>query len=712
MQDSLFSSQWYRVAKLRPRVRSNVVTHRHYYRRAVWYIVGAKSNKTHLRINASAFFLFTQFDGERTVDSVWQSALAVLNDDAPSQGEVIELLGLLFESAMVDFQRETDVDRLFESHRRKQSQDAKSRYWNPLFLRFSVFNPDRLAGRLLPWFKWAFTRAAFNLWLSLMLMSVVAATYAWGDIARELSSGLVSPGNLVILWVVFPVMKLLHELGHAVAVKRWGGEVNELGIALLVLVPVPFVDASDSASFSGKYRRMAVAGAGVVVETTLASLGLFVWLLVEPGLVRDVAFNVLLTGSVSSLLFNGNPLLKFDGYYVFSDFLEIPNLATRSSRYLLYLIKRYGFGVQEKSPVTADGEKAWFAAYGLLATAYRLSLTTGICLFVASHYFFVGVCLAIWALIMQIGLPIWRAGKFLVADSHLQQSRLRANLVAAAFAVAAIGLLFYVPVPNTTQVRGVVWPVDEAMVRTAADCFVEQVLVPNGTEVDAGTELVRCDSSLLEAEVDNLRAEQLAARAALYSTRDRVERSVKQGELDTATELLANAEAKLAKSTLTGSTHGVFFAPESTNLAGSYFAQGKLVGYVLNESNLSIRTMLQQDRVALLGDNLGDVEVRLLRAPERVLPSTVLRKVPAATDHLVTPALGAKGGGELALSPEDTDGSNLNQPAFEVELQLPDEFRDSLVGEAVAVQFDHGSASVAELAYRQLRLLLLRRLNV
>ena len=712
MDQGLFSNQWYRVANLCPRVRSNAVTHRHYYRGEPWYIIGAKSSKSHLRVNKSAFYIFTQFDGERTVEAIWKSALSVLKDDAPSQDEVIQLLSSLFDKALIDFQRLTDVDQLFDNHRRKKVQEAKSRYWNPLFLRFSLFDPDRLAQKLLPLCSWVFNRIGLYSWILLLLICGVLVSYSWSDLSDQLGANLVSPTNLAILWFVFPLMKLLHELAHAIAVKRWGGEVHEFGISLLVLLPVPYVDASDSASFGNKYRRMVVAGAGIITESTLACLGLLVWIFVEPGLIREIAFNVMLTGSVSSILFNGNPLLKFDSYYVLSDAIEIPSLASRSNRYLKYLVKRYLFGVQATSPVTAVGERRWFVGYGLLAMGYRLVLTITIALFIASQYFFIGVALAIWALVMQVGVPILRGLKYLVKDASLNQKRLRANAVSLSFATIIIAGLFFVPVPNATQVRGVVWPLDEAMIRIGTDCFVDEVMISNGDIVDVGANLVKCDVTLLQAEVANLRAEQMAARASLYAAKNQVERGLKQTEIDTVTELLSKSEKKFAKTVLQSPLPGVIFAPKSANLVGNHLKQGDLFGYVLSDNNISIRTMLEQERVALLGDQIDKVEVRMVRAPEEVLPSKILRKVPAATERLVTPALGIKGGGDLILSSDDVDGLNLDQPAFEFELQLPTAFQHSLVGEAVEVRFDHGSDSFASLVYRQLQLLLLRRFNV
>ncbi|MFK7916180.1 MAG: hypothetical protein AB8B93_19870 [Pseudomonadales bacterium] len=708
----MFSSHWYRVASLTPRLRANVVTHRHSYRGETWYVIGTKTSQAHTRVNSAAFHLFSQFSGERTVESIWESSVAALAEDAPSQDEVVSLLGELFDNGLLDFQKQSDVDQLFDNLSTNRSQQSKSRYWNPLFLRFNVFDPDRLAQRVLPGVSWLFGRRTVYLWLLLCLLSVVLSAYAWGELTQTLRNDLRSSSSLLIIWFVFPIMKLLHEMAHALAVKRWGGEVHEFGVALLILLPVPYVDASDSASFANKYRRMAVAGAGIMVESTLACLGLLVWLAVEPGLVRDVAFNIMLTGSVSCLLFNGNPLLKFDSYYVLSDAIEIPSLASRSSRYLLYLIQRYGFGIDSKSPVTAKGERRWFVGYGLAALSYRLSLTFGICLFVAGEYFFIGVALAIWAATAQLLLPILKGLKFLVTDARLQRHRLRAQGLSAVTIGLGFAFLFLVQLPHVSHARGVVWPVDEAMVRPATDCIVEAVLVPSGAGVAPGEELIRCDNELLKAEDSRLRAEHMAARATLYSTRDRVERSLAQSEIDTTAELLAKAEQQLARTTLATQLGGRLFIPDADNLAGRFFEQGALIGYVLGDDNVSIRTMLQQEEAVLFGDALQGVEVMMLTRPDRPFASEIVRRVPAATERVVTAALATTGGGDLLVRSGDGQELRLQQPAFELEIALPAEFRRSLIGEAVQVRFDYGRESIGAQLYRQVQLLLLRRFSV
>src|SRR5690606_4557892 len=183
--------------------------------------------------------------------------------------------------------------------------------------------------------------------------------------------------------------------------------VHEMGVMLLVMMPAPYVDASSATSFSGKWRRIVVSGAGIMVGFGLAAAAMILWTQMEPGLARAAAFNVMLIGSISTLLFNGNPLLRYDAFYILSDWIEIPNLASRANRYVLYLIQHYLLGIESaENPVTAPGEARWFLFYAVASWIYRMFLTFAIALLVATKLFWVGTALAIFFLFSSLILPL------------------------------------------------------------------------------------------------------------------------------------------------------------------------------------------------------------------------------------------------------------------------------------------------------------------
>ena len=253
--------------------------------------------------------------------------------------------------------------------------------------------------------------------------AVLAASH-WTDLTENIADRVLAPQNLLLLWFVYPVVKVFHELGHAYAVRKWGGEVHDIGIMLLVFTPVPYVDASAASGFRDKRHRMVVGAIGIAVELFLGSLALFVWLNVEPGVVSAIAYNVMLISGVSTLLFNGNPLLRFDGYYVFSDAIEVPNLGARSNRYLGYLFQRYVLRIKDAiSPADTRGERSWMMAYGIASFVYRVFIMFVIIMFIAGKFFFVGVLLAIWAIATQVFMPIGKSVSFLFTNPALGRQR-------------------------------------------------------------------------------------------------------------------------------------------------------------------------------------------------------------------------------------------------------------------------------------------------
>jgi putative peptide zinc metalloprotease protein len=330
--EALYSPSWYRVATLRARLSTQVSFHRHVYRGEVWWVVQNPTTGRVHRLTPIAHALVVAMDGERTTQQIWDGALGEFGDDAPTQEETIWLMGTLYMADVLRCDVPPDTAELF---RRAQERDDKERRskLNPISFRVPLLDPDAFLTRWNGWVAPCFTRVGAAAWC---VVVAVAGLLALGH-APELATGarsLLEPESLIAIWFSYPVVKALHELGHAFAVKRWGGEVHEIGVLFMVFMPVPFVDASSSSVFVAKRRRMAVAAAGIAVELFLAAIALFVWLAVEPGWVHHIAYAVMLVGGVSTLLFNGNPLLRFDGYYVLADWLEIPNLAAKANLYL------------------------------------------------------------------------------------------------------------------------------------------------------------------------------------------------------------------------------------------------------------------------------------------------------------------------------------------------------------------------------------------
>jgi len=340
MTQSLFSTQWYRVAQLHPRLRPQVRTQRQNRRGQPWYLLSDTATGRQHLINDPAYQFIGRCDGRHDVQGVWDSVLATLGDAAPTQDEVIALLAQLNEHELLQCEHTPDTAVLFQRRTERRRRRRRAMV-NPFAFRLPLGDPSSWLPRFDPLASLLFRPALLWVWLALVAVALLVPGANWSELQAEVRTQMLTPTCLALAWLVFPLVKALHELGHALAIRRWGGEVHEIGVALLVLVPAPYVDASASSGFARRSQRAAVAAAGIMVETTLAALALLLWLNVQPGLVRDVALVVMFIGGVSTLLFNGNPLLRFDAYYVLCDLLDLPNLATRSSAWWSYLVRRH-----------------------------------------------------------------------------------------------------------------------------------------------------------------------------------------------------------------------------------------------------------------------------------------------------------------------------------------------------------------------------------
>src|SRR5436190_17328644 len=350
MAQQLLSPSWYRVADLRPRLRSHFRVQRHLYRETRWYVLqDSLSRRTH-RFDARAYFVIGLMNGRRSMQAIWDATLARHGDEAPSQEDLIRLLGQLHLSDIVQCEATPDVEELLRCMQRMRARSQLARWISPLAIKLPLFDPDRLLDRAIHWYRPLFGPLGALAWLAVVGWAAFTAAQHWNELTHDLSSRVLAPENLVIAALVFPMIKVLHELGHACAVKAWGGEVHEIGVMFLVLMPVPYVDASAASAFPQKRRRVLVGAGGMIVELFIAAIALALWLELQPGVARAICFNIMLIAGVSTVLFNANPLLRFDGYYILADLLELPNLRQRATQYLGSLVERRLFGMDVPAP--------------------------------------------------------------------------------------------------------------------------------------------------------------------------------------------------------------------------------------------------------------------------------------------------------------------------------------------------------------------------
>jgi len=714
MTSSLFSQSWYRVADLKPRLRSHAQIHRHTYRGRDWYVLQDHASNRFHRFSPEAYRIIGLMDGKRTLNEIWEAACAELGDDMPTQDEVLQLLSQLHQADVLQSDMPPDVEDLHERRARQRRSRILGQIRSPLAVRIPLLDPERFLTATAFLVRPLIGAVGLVLWVGVVVTGIVLLVSHWDGLTSNLADRVLALENLFLLWLVYPLIKTLHEFGHAYTIKRWGGEVHEMGVMILVFVPIPYVDASSSIAFWDKRKRALVGGAGILTEMFLAALAVIVWVNVEPGVVRAVAFNTMIIAGISTILFNGNPLLRFDAYYILSDLVEIPNLAMRSARYMGYLVKRYALGMrEEESPATAQGEAPWLAVYAVASFVYRIFIVIRIGLFVASKFFVAGVILAAWGLAGMFLFPFGRVIYNALTDGSMQKQRGRIlGLSALAVGLLAVVLLG-IPVPSFTVAQGVLWAPHNSRIHARSDGFVEQVVAEPGATVRRGAPLVRCRNADLVAEerVLEARHRELSARLRRSVTRDRTEAEILRDEVERVAAEMERTRAEREDLLIRSPADGVFLCPEAEDAPGRFLKRGTPVGYVVDFDRVTARVVVPQHQVDRVRSATRRVKARLAEGIHRQIRAEVLREVPAASRDLPSMALSLEGGGTLALDPREKEEARAFDTLFHFEVRLPDTPLWA-IGERVFVRFEHEAEPLAFQWYRGIRRTLLSRFNV
>lgn len=724
MSQEFHSTNWYRVAGVRPRLAPELRVQRQTWRGKVWYVLFDPLNQRTHRLTPQAWFLVSRMDGTQTVEHLWTAAFEALGEQAPPQDEVIQMLAQLHEADALASDTLPDLEDLVRRRNRTRRQHWKRSLANPLSIRLRLWDPDAFLLRTLPLVRWLFAPLGALLWLSVVLPAAVLAWMHWGEVSGNASDALLSAGSLLTMAVVYPGVKLLHEMAHAYAARKGGAEVHDMGLMFLVFVPVPYVDASGSSAFARKTERALVAGAGMLTELALAALALFVWLSVEPGMVRSLAFSVMLLAGASTLLFNGNPLLRFDGYYVLCDLIEVPNLAQRGSQFWLWLIKRHVFGLEHaQAPEATPGERAWFVAYTPLALAYRIFITLGIALYLGQEYLYLGLALGAWGVASQFIWPLLKGVRYVWSSPELVGRRGRPMGVTGA-ALALLGTLaLAVPVPLSTYAQGVVWPAESAQLRAGEAGFVGAVNAVPGQQLEPGAVIAVLGNDRLDTERDTAdarsaieRARYVAALAGARHSADtaqaRVQTAVGESAWQQAQSEQAHAAAKQADLRIVARRSGKLELPMAADLPGRWVRKGESVGHVVTGEAPTVRVVVTQDDIDLVRAQLVGIGVRLAGQPGTVWNAELVREVPGGENSLPSMALSLENGGTVAVDSRDPQQPKALNKVFQLDLRLPGQAGAALIGERAHVRFVHLDEPLATQGWRRMRQLLLSRLTL
>lgn len=355
------------------------------------YVIEDDARSEYFRIGAAEYTFVSFLNGKNTFADAFGRTASILGKDALKEDEAASFCRWLVETGLAHTLESSSGARLSKQAAKRKRTFSVSQL-NPMFIRFPLFCPDRLAKFGAGMFGWIFSLPAFVVWLISVGTAVFLLLSRWDEIDR-LAQNVVSADNWLWLLVSWTGLKVLHESAHAIACRRYGGSVREGGILMLLLAPVPYVDVTSAWRFAARWPRVVTDAAGMYVELFVFAAAAWFWADCEPGFTREMLFNIMLTSSVMTIAVNANPLMRFDGYFVLCDALDLPNLSGQGRTWLLGIAKRIFFGVRPPANSWPETRTWIIALYGTLAFFWRLTVSFGMIMAADAMFFGAGVVL-------------------------------------------------------------------------------------------------------------------------------------------------------------------------------------------------------------------------------------------------------------------------------------------------------------------------------
>ena len=714
-----FHESWYRVAGLHPRLRSTVQITRQFFRNQDWHVVQDHTNNAFFRLSEPAYRFIGLLDGKRPVGEAWRICNEQLGDDAPTQGEAIQLLGQLYTSNLLMAELPSDTHTLFNRYKKRKSREVQNYLMNLMFIRIPLVDPDAWLERWLPLVKWIFSPWGLIVWAILIGIGLynLMEVPDWTTKVFDQANGVLAPGNLFLLYFGFALTKACHEMGHAIACKKFGkqsgtgGEVHTIGIMFLIFTPVPYVDASSAWAFTNKWHRVIVGAAGMWVELAIASIAAVVWAKTGEGMVHALAYNMMFVASVSTVLFNANPLLRYDGYYMLSDLLEIPNLAQRGKEFWYYLIKKYAWNVRfARNPAYSTGEQLWLFFYAIASSIMRIVVSFGILIYLAGvlegALIIIASIMAVAAVFAWILVPIGKFTRYLATNGELARVRPRAILTTIGFVALLLGGLGLIPAPDHSRAQGVVEPLELKELYMGEPGKINLALASLPTDPNFGMPTAAKNQRLLTGDSPDLQAEleQLQAQKREYTTRqnmafseDPAKAAALLASVNALNDQIAFANKRLSDLELKAPIAGAVISDDLEYRGGSYLKRGEPIARIADVGldNLIIRCAVPNELSGTLErEAQRRVEIRVMGRPDILLTGNIYYRAPAGQDKLPSAALGYGVGGDIQTDRADPHGMKTTENVFEIRIRdlqfvhKPGAVNPLMSGQRVLVRFD------------------------
>ncbi|WP_231744455.1 efflux RND transporter periplasmic adaptor subunit [Stieleria neptunia] len=618
------------------------------------------------RLGKIEYALAIRLTASRTIAQAYRELCEQSPDHSLSEEDAADLCRWLISNELAHTESSKSSARLQRSAEKAKTNRIKQ-HANPIAIRVPLLHPDQMVGRMMKYVGWIFGLPATAAGMLLILLGGCLAIQHWDDLTHS-SQYLFSPSALYLLIAVTVVLKILHEFAHAIVCKRYGGDVGQMGVLFILLAPLAYVDVSSVWRFRRRWQRIHVASAGIYLELLVAAIAMLIWQSVESPLVKHVCISVMLSAGVATLIFNANPLMKFDGYFVLTDWARAPNLYTDSQNYLARLARRWFFGGELKEPKWQSGYRFAVAVYAWLALLWKCFVCFGLTIAASKLFHGLGTLLAVTACVGWIGVPAWRVVQlFRKAPSA---GRRRFTCVATASAALLATLLAAIPWPGAAPVPAVVEYSPHDVIRAEVPGFVDTIHVSAGQRVSQGEPLLtlRNPDLVLDAQKLETKIQQSTLRTRQQTLQGRhAAAQAEETELQALTKQHRETTEQIDALIVRAPRSGVVVRRRLNELKGTYVAQGDDLLVIGDESQKELRVLISQERFDQFRDQVG-AAVRYRARGHATNTSSLTKIIPRARTGIDYPALLACNGGPL---PVKKVANETSQSGSEFELLVP-----------------------------------------
>ena len=680
-------------------VRADLEISRHVFRDQPCYIVRDPITFQSHRIAPEDYDILIAVSDERTLGETFEQLVQEGRLDASHEDDYYQFLLSLHQLGVLNLPVANDKI-LYQRFERRQRMERRSKIMGVLFMRVPMFNPDAFLNRTMHYVRPLFTKTFFCIWLLLMAAGGAVIVGRWGDLQAPLLS-LLSAENILLTWVSLIGLKVIHEFGHAYACKNFGGHVPEMGAFFVIFTPCAYVDATAAWGFTNRRDRIIVSLAGMYFESVIAVLALFVWAATGPSMLNAFAYQVFLLAGVVTVGFNLNPLMRYDGYYVASDVLDVPNLRAKAQEQLRIVFDRYGLGLPAVEREFSRAMTLVLVGFGVASVLYKVVLVVTMCGVIAMKVFLLGLVMAIAYLVMTLTGAAMKAARYLWWSPHTAPVRRRAVLVSALLLTTVPAFVAFVPVARPIQAAGEVRTRSQSVVRAQTAGFVTHLTARPGGRLSAGDVVARMENEDLEREALEAEAQVTALDLQIIeaSVSDRAAAITAGHRRTWHADRAADARVRQAGLNLSVERAGVVLSSPFETAVGRFVQPGEEIA-TIGHGPWIAHLLLDAEDLADASPEVGDmIECRPSAAPGTVLRARITEIAPAGSRAIEQTSLTHFGGGSIAV---DAEGGEAAQPYFTITVLFENAVNADLrQGMTVTARFDANRHTVAMHTYRR-----------